>query len=176
MQQKTLFSLHAATVHLQGTDSCQEPRNDHWQKPPLEKFAIELPATDERKTPGSKLVAASRPEKLEDLAIGNPSHTLNKTDLKRIGTGPAFAVRSQFQQHLKDRAEATQQRTKLAITALDPAEGRKTFEGGCDFLLNWHNNNFDQCLHAMQRGASILHTFSLRCTRIKKWHTVVLSQ
>ena len=116
----------------------EERRNHPWKK-----AVIELPATGERKTPGSELVAASRPEKLEDLAIGNPSNTLNKTDSKKIGTGPAFAVRSQFQQDLKDRAEATQQRTKTAIAALDPSEGTKTFEGGCNFLLDWHNNNFN---------------------------------
>ena len=56
------------------------------------KVVLELPATGERRTPGSELVGASRAEKLEDLAIANPPSTLNRNDLKKIRTGTAFRV------------------------------------------------------------------------------------
>ena len=52
-----------------------------------------------------------------------------------------YELRREFQEGLKSMANETQAPTIQAITDLDPIDtGGKTYECGCDFLLNWFND------------------------------------
>eukprot|EP00956_Cyclotella_meneghiniana_P010974 scaffold15374_cov35-Cyclotella_meneghiniana.AAC.2 len=83
------------------------------------------------KCPGLELVAVSRAVALNDFAIGNTETELTRQTLSRIGNTNAYKARKEFLHQTRARSEPSQEFTKLAITALDPAVDRdKTFEGG----------------------------------------------
>ena len=88
-----------------------------------------------------ELVAFSRVKSPQDIAIGNKSGTLTRIQIQKIGQGNVYELRREFQERLKSMADVTQAPTIEAITDLDPTDtGEKTYKGGCEFLLNWFND------------------------------------
>ena len=61
-----------------------------------------------------------------------------------IGSTKAYETRRAFLKQLGDKEKGTQQKTIDGITALHEGviNAEKTFDGGCDFLLNWYRTNF----------------------------------
>ena len=94
-----------------------------------------------RSVAGWELVAISRVKSPDLFAIGNATNQLDRQTIKKIGKGLACDRTRTFLQSLEAVAATSQQRTKVAITNLDQSEN-KTFQGGCDFLLNWYRTNF----------------------------------
>ena len=110
------------------------------QGKPFTKVVVYLPPSG-NKCPGLELVAVSRAVALNDFAVGNTETELTRQTLSRIGNTNAYKARKEFLQQTRARSEPSQEFTKLAITALDPAVDRdKTFEGGCKFLLDWYRS------------------------------------
>ena len=58
--------------------------------------------------------------------------------LVKIGATLAYVKRRAFQNELRQRAVQSQRRTVDRITDLDPSPGQKSFQDGCQFLLDWH--------------------------------------
>ena len=56
----------------------------------------------------------------------------------KIGATPAYVKRRAFQNELRQRAVQSQRRKVNRITDLDPSPGQKSFQGGCQFLLDWY--------------------------------------
>lgn len=104
----------------------------------FQKLIITLPAGNTRSAPGLELVAFSRAKSLDCLAIGNPSSKLSYQSLMKIGATPAYVKRRAFQNKLRQQAVQSQRRTVDRITDLDPSPGQKSFQGGCQFLLDWY--------------------------------------
>ena len=90
-------------------------------------------------TPGLELVATSRAEKLDYLAVGNVEAEFSKQLLGSIGTTKAYETRKTYLQKVKARAEESANRIKEKITLLDE-NTVQTYEGGCEFLLAWYNS------------------------------------
>ena len=94
-----------------------------------------------KKNPGLELVAFSRVKSPQDIAVRNKSGALTRIQIQKIGQGNVYELRREFQERLKSMARDTQAPTIQAITDLDPNDtGGKTYEGGCQFLLNWFND------------------------------------
>ena len=111
-------------------------RNKH----PFQNVIVYLrPKDAKHKTPGSEVVAFSRATKLQYLAIGNSSNQLDRTMLKNIGKSTANDKRRKFISSLKDKELRTQCRTRERIANLDKSSAQ-TYEGGCEFLLQWYNS------------------------------------
>lgn len=111
-------------------------RNKH----PFQNVIVYLrPKDAKHKTPGSEVVAFSRATKLQYLAIGNRSDQLDRTMLKNIGKSTANDKRRKFISSLKDKELRTQRRTRERIAKLDKSSAQ-TYEGGCEFLLQWYNS------------------------------------
>lgn len=97
------------------------------------------------KCPGLELVGTSRAVELADFAIGNSSTQLTKQDLLNIGKTPAYKTRRDFLTNIRMSSGPSQEQPRLLITALDQnttTDSDKTFEGGCDFLLDWYRTTF----------------------------------
>ena len=90
-----------------------------------------------RRTPGSELVGMSRANDLSCLAIGNESKNLSIQDIQKIGNTKAYYLRREFERDLKKKAADTQAKVIKAIKRLDTSK-KRTYEGGCEFLLNWY--------------------------------------
>jgi hypothetical protein len=88
--------------------------------------------------PGLVLVALSRAKTPEDFAIGNDTSQLSRRMIQKIGTSTAYMARTQFQAEMKNMSNVSMDRTIKAITALDPIVGEQTYDGGCDYLLEWY--------------------------------------
>eukprot|EP00956_Cyclotella_meneghiniana_P010149 scaffold13986_cov58-Cyclotella_meneghiniana.AAC.3 len=90
------------------------------QGKPFTKVVVYLPPSG-NKCPGLELVAVSRAVALNDFAVGNTETELTRQTLSRIGNTNAYKARKEFLQQTRARSEPSQEFTKLAITALDPA-------------------------------------------------------
>ncbi|KAL7554626.1 hypothetical protein ACHAWF_018133 [Thalassiosira exigua] len=103
----------------------------------FEKVIVYLPdASQANKSPGLEVVELSRAKRVQDFAIGNPTSSLDRASIRKIGTGRAYEARRRFQDEVLRLSDATKERTIAAITAQDPHEN-KTYEGGCNYLLGW---------------------------------------
>ena len=104
----------------------------------FQKVIVYLPLNG-NKCPGMELVATSRAVELNDFAIGNSLTQLTRQDLLKIGRTPAYNARRDFLKNIRNKSVPSQQQTRLAITALHQnatIHTDKTFEGGCNFLLD----------------------------------------
>ena len=110
---------------------------------PWEYLVVLLPAPNSQasRTPGLAQVAFSRAAELERLAImSTVENPLTVEQLKKIGTGPAYVARRQFEQRLRSEQAASQQVIVQWITAEDPA-ATKTFDGGYQALVQWYREH-----------------------------------
>lgn len=94
----------------------------------------------DRSTPGLELVATSRVEKLDYLAVGNPLSDLSRQQLTKIGTTKAYKDRKEYLGEIKRRADVSKEKLIEKIISADPNENNETYEGGCQFLLQWYNS------------------------------------
>ena len=69
------------------------------------------------------------------LAFGKAEGAISETEVREIGTTPAYATWQTWLEGLRLMASVTQQRTKDLIAGLT---GDWTFESGCKFLLRWY--------------------------------------
>ena len=90
------------------------------------------------------MVAISRAISLQDFAIGNAETEITRQALKRIGNTKAYQTRVAFLNKLRSQSTPSQVTTREAIRKLDPneEEGDKTYEGGCEYLLQWYRHTF----------------------------------
>ena len=103
------------------------------------KVIVHLPING-NKCPGQELVATRRAVELNDFAIGNETTQFSRQDLLKIGKTPKL-----FLNDIRQKSIPSQERTRLAITAMDKnatTDTEKTFEGGCKYLLDWYRNTF----------------------------------
>ena len=94
----------------------------------------------DRSTPGLELVATSRVEKLDYLAVGNPLSDLSRQQLTKIGTTKAYKDRKEYLGEIKRRADVSKEKLIEKIISADPNENNETYKGGCQFLLQWYNS------------------------------------
>ena len=97
----------------------------------------------QRSTLGLELVAMSRATAPEHFAIGNSLQSINISDLKKIGQSKSTEDIKNFHHYLSDRAITTQDESRNLIKQLDSNtenDEDKTFEGGCEHLLDWFNS------------------------------------
>ena len=106
---------------------------------PFGFVTVHYPTKGSRSTPGLELVATSRAQKLDYLAVGNEEAELSRQLLGSIGTTKAYESRKTYLSQVKARAEESANRIKEKITLLDESQ-IKTYKGGCEFLLSWYNN------------------------------------
>ena len=104
----------------------------------FERVVVHLPESGTRKNPGIELVAISRAMNPTCFAIGNHSSTLTTMDIKKIGNGPSYESRRRYESNLRLAANHTERAIKEKILHLDPNESHQTYEGGCEFLLQWY--------------------------------------
>ena len=78
---------------------------------------------------------------------------LTVEQLKKIGTGPAYTARREFEAQLRSEQANSQQLVVQWIIDEDPAEN-KTFEGGYQALVQWFRQRAkcDTCLVPLQRS------------------------
>eukprot|EP00984_Skeletonema_dohrnii_P031047 scaffold23084_cov153-Skeletonema_dohrnii-CCMP3373.AAC.2 len=91
-------------------------------------------------TPGLELVATSRVESLNCLAVGNRYEDLSYQQFSRIGTTKAYDARKAHLTEIKRRAQISKQQLRDKITSADPSANGQTYEGGCNFLLEWYHS------------------------------------
>ena len=103
----------------------------------FQKLIITFPAGNTRSAPGLEFFAFYRAKYLDYLAIGNSSSELSYQSLMKIGETPAYVKRRTFQNKLREPAVQSQRRTVDHITDLDPSPDQKSFQDGCQFLLDW---------------------------------------
>ena len=88
------------------------------------------------------LIAFTRAKNAGDLAIGTASNSLAEEKITKIGTTKAYQKKKDFREQLQVQSQQSMQRTVDRITALDNANTVKTFDGGCNFLLQWYRSTF----------------------------------
>ena len=90
----------------------------------------------------AKSSPTSRVEKLDYLAVGNPLSDLRRQQLTKIGTTKAYKDRKEYLGEIKRRADVSKSKEKLIdkIISADHNENNETYEGGCQFLLQWYSS------------------------------------
>ena len=88
------------------------------------------------------LIAFTRAKNAGDLAIGTASNFLAVETITKIGTTKAYQKKKDFREQLQVQSQQSMQRTVDRITALDNANTVKTFDGGCNFLLQWYRSTY----------------------------------
>ena len=108
----------------------------------FEKVVVYLSEDQREQSPGLELVAFSRAKGPDCLAVENNSNNLTIMSIQKIGTSEKNKLRRKFQKKLKELSVTSQAATVEAIKKLDPIEmdTKKTFKGGCEFLLDWFNS------------------------------------
>ena len=111
----------------------------------FEKVIVYLPdkGRGQRSTPGLELVAISRATAPECFAIGNPITSLNRSDIKKIGQCKTTQDVKAFHHYLGERVATSQEEARNSIKELDTGAANiedKTFDGGCEILLEWFNS------------------------------------
>ena len=106
----------------------------------FESVLISLPKKGERTNPGSELVAFSRANEINVLAICDTNEQITKETIKNIGTGISYVKRKIFDKLLMNKDVISREIVKSNITKLHIVEKNenKTFLGGCNFLLKWY--------------------------------------
>ena len=92
--------------------------------------------------PGLMLTAFTRVKNAGDLAIGTDSNSLAVETITKIGTTKAYQKKKDYRERLGVQSQQSMQRTVDRITALDNENTVKTFDGGCNFLLQWYRSTF----------------------------------
>ena len=98
--------------------------------------------------PGLMLTAFTRVKNAGDLAIGTDSNSLAVETITKIGTTKAYQKKKDYRERLGVQSQQSQQsmqRTVDRITALDNENTVKTFDGGCNFLLQWIVSLYFSC-------------------------------
>ena len=97
---------------------------------------------------GLELVGISRVKDPSCLAIGNQSNTLSVAQLKKIGTSNNHKKIKEFRKNLEEKALLSQSDVIENIKNLDLCSDSDdaSFEGGCEFLLNWYRETFSNNL------------------------------
>ena len=104
------------------------------------KVVIYFPNPTNKLVPGLMLVAFSRAKNASDFAVGNVKSQLNQATIKNTGKGKPYEKRRDFLVKLQVRSPESMEVTMERIKAIDPSVGNKTYEGGCEFLLEWYRN------------------------------------
>ena len=104
----------------------------------FESVLILFPKKGERTNPGSELVAFSRANEINVLAICDTNKQITKETIKNIGSGISYVKRKIFDKLLLNKDVISREIVKSNITKLHIVEKNenKTFLGGCNFLLN----------------------------------------
>ena len=108
-----------------------------WEKP-----VVTLPREDARnELSGAELAAFSRVTDLNHLDIANCNGKHNSMEcFYKIEKGAAQDRKNAFTMLLTQHSRTSVLIMKTKIASLDSANN--SFEGGCDFLLQWHRSNF----------------------------------
>ena len=109
----------------------------------FERAVVYLPATNSKSPPGLELVAMSRVTSPSNLAIGNSFRDLTRADIRSIGKTAKYQLRKDFEIEMERLCQNSQQNVKQSITNLDTSTEGKTYEGGCNFLLDWFNRTIN---------------------------------
>jgi hypothetical protein len=115
----------------------------------FEHVVVHLPLNSKRVVPGLELVAFSRAKSLDCIAVGNPASDLVTDRILKIGKTKSNKAYKDFMNMLSKKEQETFQIFETRITALDSnrVEGQEpTFQGGCDFLLQWYHSMVDSSL------------------------------
>ena len=99
-----------------------------------------LPNVTDTPVPGLEVVALSRCKRPTDMAIGNKKFEISGDKILKIGQSKAYQERNMFHHTLTSKAKATWERVSQQIQNLDPNTASKSFDGGCQHLLEWYRN------------------------------------
>jgi hypothetical protein len=112
----------------------------------FEKVVVHLPLSRTRRAiTGQELVQFSRAKELTCIAVGNSADDLTTEQLLKIGKTSGNEKRKCFLDKLLNMEQATLMTFEQNIAMLDNRYNdceRKTFDGGCDFLLHWYRSNY----------------------------------
>ncbi len=100
---------------------------------------VGMPWQNERSAPGGELVAFSRAATRESFAILE-DEPLTRETFAKIGQGPSYQAKRDFEQSLRDSEEESQRWILGQITAMDQSTDvpdERTFEGGYQYLVSW---------------------------------------
>ena len=86
-------------------------------------------------------MACSRAKTEDNFTLGNELNELLRAEIKKIGNTKAYKARNDFLKNVQERVKSTQEKIREGITNLDQAETGKSYEGGCQFLLEWYRVN-----------------------------------
>jgi ATP-dependent exoDNAse (exonuclease V) alpha subunit len=112
----------------------------------FEHVVVHLPLNSKRVVPGLELVAFSRAKSLDCVAVGNPASDLVSDRILKIGKTKGNKAYKDFMDMLSKKEQETFQIFQTRITALDSNTEEPTFQGGCDFLLQWYHTMVDTLL------------------------------
>ena len=112
----------------------------------FEKAILYLPLKGEKTNPGTELTQFTRVTDLSHLAICDTNRQVTLETLKKIGKGNTYSKRRKFDEMVQDKDIISRQIVQKNITNLDDVSNlnKKTFDGGCKFLLNWYNSKTKQ--------------------------------
>jgi hypothetical protein len=94
---------------------------------------------------GQELVQFLRTKDLKCIADGNSAHDVNTEQLLKIGKTSGNKKWKCFLDKLHNMEQSTLRTFEQNIAMLNDRYDdckRKTFDGGCDFLLDWYRSNY----------------------------------
>jgi hypothetical protein len=87
-----------------------------------------------------EVVSLSRSKKPTDMAIGYNMNELERAQILNIRKSNIYKDRKKYHSMVIDLAEKTNIRILDQITHLDKTDSDKTFDGGCNVLLEWYED------------------------------------
>jgi len=112
----------------------------------FDRVVVHLPLSTTRcMITGQELVQFSRAKDLKFIAVGNSVDDLTTEQILKIGKTSGNVKRKCFLDKLGDKEQFTIRTFKQNIAMLDHRYedyDRKTFDGGCDFLLDWYRSTY----------------------------------
>ena len=112
----------------------------------FEKMIMYFPRAGSKAQPGIEYTATTRPENIDDFAIGGSVLDITQKGVMKIGSTSAYKARNEFQKMVQKMSDADMVTTKAAISAQDPNADHQTYDGGCDFLIQWYRDKEDAFL------------------------------
>jgi hypothetical protein len=106
---------------------------------------VGMPNESDRTQPGLELVGLSRPTDLCYLAVLAAEGRCTNYMFGKLGKSPGCDQKRLFEKELRDRQANSQAWLVGAISDLDGHH--RTFNGGCDVLLNWYNQQVGPLVH-----------------------------